>query len=263
MALIKKHITKSLQAGVTLIEMLVVVGIIALVSSVLIFNYSDFSTNVSVRNLSQEIALAVRKAQTYATSVRPIEGLNGISSRTFPAFGVSFNISDIPLSPSVATPNSHQFILFADTFVDSRDQDAGHYEHTDRCGAPAPGDECLESFTFNTADKITSICGSSDGSRPSCYSSAIVDITYRRPSPDAIICMTGITPASSGTSIPGGGGRNELVKNESVPLDGQPSGRPGVRFESCSVSHVVVNLESAKGLKRSVTIWNTGQISVQ
>ena len=184
-----------------------------------------------MRNLSQEIALAVRKAQTYATSVRQIEGTT-ISTKAFPAYGISFAVSSNLVPPNNLTPGPRQFILFADNFTGIGDPSRGFYNYlNDRaCGDLADGNECLESFAINTADRITSICGAVSGRlnlNTDCYTDAQVDITYRRPSPDAVICLT-------------------------TPID-----------QVCSIPYVVINLESAKGLKRSVSIWNTGQISVQ
>ncbi len=215
-----------LQAGVTLIEMIVVVAIIAAVSSVIIFNYSDFSTNVSVRNLAQEVALSIRKAQTYATSARPIEGLSGVDSQTFPGYGISFAVDGPLTPPDPMTPGPKQFVLFAQTGSNGQNL----YEKGTQCGNPAPDDECLESFTITTADKISSICAVVvSGSRPACFTDdADVAITFERPSPDAVICM-----------------------------------RSNTAEYLCDIPYVTLNLESAKGLKRSVTVWSTGQISVQ
>ena len=245
---------KNLQAGVTLIEMVVVVAIIALVSSVMIFNYSDFSTNVSVRNLSQEIALSVRKAQTYATSVRPIEGLSGVDSKTFPGYGISFAVNDQLVAPDDMTPGPRQFILYADASDVSQADDAYIYNQGSTCGSPVVGDECLESFGISTADRIVSICGSptsTRGSRAQCYTEGKVDITFRRPSPDAMICMSARYPETNDGGLDNGG--------DVGPVD---IGSPEL-FESCNIPYVTINLESAKGLRRSVSIWTTGQISVQ
>ncbi len=228
--MVKHRFYNKLQAGVTVIEMVVVVGIIALVSGVMIFNYSDFSTNVSVRNLAQEIALSVRKAQTYATSVRSIEGLNGVNSKAFPGYGISFAVSNNPVVPDEITPGPRQFVLFADANLDSNDLSGiNRYEKGTSCGTPSFLDECLESFTINTADKVQSICVNENTSRSRCYTDdARLDVTFRRPSPDATICVSTST------------------------VDGD-----------CSISYAVITLESAKGLQRKVLVWNTGQISVQ
>ncbi len=216
-------LTNSLQAGVTLIEMVVVVGIIALVSSVIIFNYSDFSTNVSLRNLSQDIALSVRKAQTYATSVHTLEGLSGVSTRTYKGYGISFAVAPAySTSNDEYLPNSKQFILFADT------EPNGIYDPGDECESPIPTNECLETFNINTSDNIVEVCGVINGNEI-CAEEGVIDITYRRPSPDASICYRE-DPDSSACQ---------------------------------NVSAAIIKIQSAKGLLRSVTVFNTGQISVQ
>ncbi len=208
---------RTTQAGVTLIEMIIVVGIIAVVSSVVMFNYSDFSTNVSIRNLSQEIALAIRKSQAYATSVHTIDGLS-VDSRTFQGYGISFAPNLAPRFDSDGAPSTKRFILFADT-----EQANSEYEDGGRCGDPAPGNECVETFDILTSDKIIKICN-----RTSCSDDARVDISFHRPSPDATICYRATY--------------DDPCVNTSV---------------------ATIWLESAKGLQRSVSVYTTGQISVQ
>lgn len=207
--------------------MLVVVAIIAVVSSVLLFNYSNFSTNVSVRNLTQEIALSVRKSQTYATSVRTLDSTN-LSSKTFPGFGIAFSAyGNAAAGPTVPSPS--QFVLFADTNVTPGNSGAGVYDDNGVCGNPMPGSECVEVFTINSADRITQICTGPSGTAP-CYDStnnATLYATFRRPSPDAVLCM----------------------KVNGI-LD-------------CSIGSATLELKSAKNLIRHVQIFNTGQISVQ
>jgi prepilin-type N-terminal cleavage/methylation domain-containing protein len=229
-------IIKRSQAGVTLIEMLVVVAIIAVVSSVIMFNYSDFSTNVSVRTLSQEIALAIRKSQTYATSVRSVDGTTIQDSSAYAGYGISFSTNDTPTDQYF--PSSRRFVLFVDIPVGSGTESdyAGTYTQTQSqpCGAPtSSSNECIESFDITTADKIVAICASPDASTYSstdlstCVSKGSVDISFKRPSPDAKILYT----SENGTST--------------------------------QAAYAQLIIESAKGLKRAVTVWNTGQISVQ
>ncbi len=221
------------QVGVTLVEMMVVVGIIAIVSSIMLFNYSDFSTNVSIRTLSQDVALATRKAQAYATSVRTIDGLS-VSSRTFPAYGISFSVdqSGVGGASSDTLPGAKRFILFADIPSAGGRVPDGIYTHVSgtRCGEPMFDSECIESFGITTADRIVGICtsdndSSTDADPYNCPTSGTVDITYRRPNLDAVITARG---------------RSDRL-----------------------VSYAKIIFESAKGLRRAVVIWNTGQISVQ
>lgn len=228
---IKKH----LQAGVTLIEMLVVVAIIAIVSSVIMFNYSDFSSNVSVRNLSQEVALAIRKAQTYATSVRSVDGTAIVDSSAYAGYGISFSTNDIAADQYL--PSNKRFMLFVDipegSGTDSEYTGTYTQVQSQACGTPTSSyNECIESFGITTSDKILAICGGTDVASYSsdvstCTSVGSVDISFKRPSPDAKIIYT--------------------------PQNGTP-----IRS-----AYAQIVLESAKGLKRAITVWNTGQISVQ
>ncbi len=221
---------KNMQQGVTLIEMIVVVAIIAMVSSVIIFNYSDFSSNVSLRNLTQDVALNIRRAQTYATSVRPIEALDGQSSRNFSGYGVSFGVGEYASSP--ADPMQKQFVLFADIPEYTGATPDKQYQEGQECGNPLPNSECIESIGINTADKIVAICTSntpgydlaSDPTGTTCQATGQVDITFIRPNLDAYI------------------------------FDRQAN-------RDSSFAKIV--FVSAKGLRHAVTVWNTGQISVQ
>ena len=215
-------LTDGLNRGVTLIEMLVVVAIVALVSTVIIFNYSDFSNNVSVRALAQEVALGVRKAQTYATSVRNVDGTTGNSS-LYPAYGISFAIKQT----SKTSPYEKQFVLFADIPDNGEKVGDGVYNTKDSCGTPQFGDECAEMFNITSADKIVKLCTTTGGAKEDCFTDKAVDIVFRRPSPDANICIDS-------------GGVCQTEKP----------------------AYVKIVIESAKGLQKTITVWNTGQISV-
>ncbi len=211
-----------LNDGLTLIEMIVVIAIFAIVSSVLLFNYSSFRGNVSLRNLSQEVAIAVRKAQTYATSVH---GINiDSTTRDYPAFGMAFATGS---GAPVTTPDEKQFMLFADIPPNGSTLGNSIYDHSSlNCGAVTLGDECVESFQISSSDKISniSVCTISN-----CSNVAALNILFHRPNPDALFC---------------------------VPV--------GSACDGNTYSSAVVTLQSADGSRtRSISVWNTGQISVQ
>lgn len=202
--------------------MIVVVGIISLISSVLIFNYSDFRTNVSIRNLTQDIALSLRKAQTYATSVQSLG--DGSSSEDFPSYGMSFSPSQTQGAEFI--PYNKKFVLFADIPVSNQKYDSTGV----LCGTPSATDECVEAISITTPDKIVAICTDSTGAEV-CSSTGLLDVTFQRPSPDAIICY-----------------------------------RAGGYGDSCApgaASYAKVVLQSAAGISRNILIWNTGQIAIQ
>lgn len=209
------------QSGVTLIELIVVIAIFSVVSSILLFNYSDFSTNVSIRNLSQDVALTIRKSQTSATSVQGITGSGSV--RSYPAYGIVFSLEGNSTS---FLPNSKRFVVFADVIPASGQIPNKKYDSDGTCGSVHEGGECLEAISISSADRLVSIETDATG----VVSSGTVSITFRRPSPDAIICY-----------IPSG--QSDCISQ--IP------------------SYVKLVLQSAKGLQRTVSVWNTGQINVQ
>lgn len=81
-----------MQQGFTLIELVVILTIFAVMSSVLLFNFKGFNKNVERSNLAQDIALLVRKAQSYGISsstlnINTLIDTNTIASR----YGLSFH----------------------------------------------------------------------------------------------------------------------------------------------------------------------------
>jgi prepilin-type N-terminal cleavage/methylation domain-containing protein len=218
------------KAGFTIIEMLIVVAIFAVVATVLLFNYRDFSNNVSVRNLAEETGLAVRKSQSYATSIHSIAGTNGALSDTYPAYGVSFSVNTT--GAQTYDPTVTSFALFADISPSNNTVTNNLYDNNGSCGSPSNGQECLESFGLKDLDTIVSLCTDVPSSN-SCFTpqtGGTVNVVFHRPNPDAVICVV----------APGNGG-------------------------ACSAqmaSYLKVTVASVKGLQHVITIWNTGQISI-
>lgn len=216
--------------GFTIIEMLIVVAIFAVVATILLFNYRDFSNNVSVRNLAEEIGLSVRKAQSYATSVHSIAGTNGAMSDMFPAYGVSFSVNSS--GSQLYDPTVTSFALFADVSPNSNTVTNNLYDNNGTCGNPQTGQECVESLGLTDLDTVVSLC-TDVPSANSCFTpqgGGTVNVVFHRPNPDAVICV--VAPGSGGV------------------CSGQMA------------SYLKVTVQSAKGLKHVITIWNTGQISV-
>jgi len=214
---------KKSQQGFTLIEMLVVIAIFAVVSTVLLFHYSDFSTNVGVANLAEEIGLSIRKAQTYATSVRSIDGTDSVMSDMFPAYGISFSVN--ATSSKLYDPTASGFVLFADAVPSGQTTNDDIYENNGTCGNPAVGSECVENFGITGGNVITSLCTGTD-SGDNCDNKT-VNVVFRRPDPDAVICV--------------------------------PDGLGGC---GPAVSDLKVTVQSVKGITHVITVWNTGQISI-
>ena len=85
--------------GMSYVELIVVLSIFSVMTSVVLFNYGEFQAKVDIKNLASDIALKVVEAQKAALSGK-------LSTQDFapkPSYGVYFNIS-----PSTS------FIYFAD-----------------------------------------------------------------------------------------------------------------------------------------------------
>jgi prepilin-type N-terminal cleavage/methylation domain-containing protein len=253
-------VKRNLQQGVTLVEMLIVVGIFAVVAAILLFNFSSFSTNVTARNLAQDVALSIRKAQTYATSVNKV-ALN-LTTDQYPAYGATFSIAPVTTSSTTNYPPTRKkFLIFADISTTGSNSPNNLYDYNSStsvtCGTiinttyTGPGggvaNECVESLVISSSDQITEICADTDcyklsstGAVQFCAGTTCtnttnarpdINIVFKRPSPEPTFCFVERV------------GSVYQCKNKVY-------------------SSVKITVTSAKGAKRLVEIWNTGQISI-
>ena len=153
----------------TLIELIVVMAIFTIISSITIFNYGRFSSNLIVTNLAYEAALAVRQAQVYGISVKQTKASQGITGREnfTAAYGVSFDKTDL-----------QNFYLFSDA-----DNDNKRY---------ADGTEDEESFSMNGTNYIKRFCLTYSGSSGAVCNDdsnglTSISIIFKRPDLDAKI----------------------------------------------------------------------------
>jgi hypothetical protein len=146
--------------------MLAVIGIMALLSTLILANNTRFGGTVILQNLSYEIALSIRQAQVYGISVRRF-GADTYAR----AYGIHFD-----------TANPSNYEIFADV-LSPRD---GVY------GCPNPGAECelLQSLRMISGYRLNALYATS-GSTETAVNS--LDITFQRPEPDAYITKNGET----------------------------------------------------------------------
>jgi len=155
---------KNVSRGFTLVELIVSISIFAMMTALVVAKYGNFNQSVLLTNLAYDMALTIRTAQTYGVSVRRQSG-----SFQSP-YGVNFNLS---------VPTQSQFIFFADV-----DPSNGLYDGND---------VILNTYTLKRGAKIQDVC---IGTGPlDCHQESILNITYKRPDPDAIICSNScLTP---------------------------------------------------------------------
>lgn len=174
-------------AGMTLVELLVVLAIFLMVAGLTIFDYGKFRSNVSLQNLADDIALSVRRAQNYAIGVHS-------SGSTFSnGYGIHFSTANPSLLDARAG-STKSFIIFSD--LPPADRIYNYPMSTSNIcsvSTSVPGDECIDMLNISTSDIISAICPNS----ANC-DDGYADITFLRPDPDATICVGPVGGLCSG-----------------------------------------------------------------
>jgi prepilin-type N-terminal cleavage/methylation domain-containing protein len=162
--------------GFTYVELIVVLSIFAIMTSIVIFNYGAYQANVDIKVMANDIALKIVQAQKDA-----VNGVTNDLSFTSgkPSYGVYFP----PYSIS-----SKDFYFFADL-------DGNHLYTNSSCNNPTP-DACLADVKITEGgDYISSIlnCGSTcGGSHSSPQQLSDLAITFTRPESEAVFYSSSI-----------------------------------------------------------------------
>jgi len=150
---------------------------------VFLFKQQQFNSSTLLRTLSYSIALSVRQAQVYGTSVRELDTTTVSATPTFaPAFGLYF-------SGTSATT----YVLFADI---------------DNNGQFDPATEAIETFTLPSGYFINGVCTVLANGTKRCTSGTLdtsgvatithMHILFKRPNPEAVF-----NAYNGGSTIPG------------------------------------------------------------
>jgi prepilin-type N-terminal cleavage/methylation domain-containing protein len=139
--------------GVTLVELLVVLGIIGVLTSVVITSRGSFNKTILLTNTAFDIALTIRSAETFGLGSRAT-----LSNVANAGYGVHF----------VATPAvpGTSFTLFADTNAPPSTchptpggPGAGSPTETPGdCAYTSPGDEIVQTYELGNGMKINDMC---------------------------------------------------------------------------------------------------------
>jgi len=216
--------------GFTVVELLVTVSIFTIVMSIILANYPQFNSRIVLENMAHQIALSIREAQVYGTSVREL-----IGTQEFPSYGVHFCKDNCATNdPS----DARTFVLFADLLPgsDPTNNDKMYNGATD---CSASGGECVEQFSMQGANTIVHLCGNVQEAGVADIDTAIsdgycdmdvLDVAFTRPNPEAYII----------------GDADNLPPSSSNPL-----------------ADAEIVIESPKGDREVIIVWSTGQISVE
>lgn len=145
----------------TLIELMVVIAIFTLISSMVLANHSRFNGSVLLGSLAYDIALSIREAQVYGLSVRQF------ASDDFQiGYGIHFDSNDLD-----------SYTFFVDRNANKR--------------FDADTDSILKLYTLNYSHHVKRFCGVATSGAETCSDSESpiqnLDIVFFRPNPDANI----------------------------------------------------------------------------
>jgi prepilin-type N-terminal cleavage/methylation domain-containing protein len=148
--------------GFTLIELVVVIAIMVVITAAVLLKQSRFDSSTLLRSLSYSVALTIRSAQVYGTSVRSVSTTG--TAVFAPAYGVYFS-------------NATSYMLFADL------NNNGVYD--------SATDAVVQTYQIGAGFQISKFCGILTGGTRHCSTDASSPITwlniyFKRPVPDAL-----------------------------------------------------------------------------
>lgn len=180
-----------------------VIVIFTVISSVVIFRQSKFSSDILITNLAYQLALEVRQAQTYGIGVRAVAS---VSSKFKYGYGIHLGPDSVDRQALFPSNPSSSFILFVDSYDLGINPDGNDRIYGEGNPPTDDFDEHLETFKLPGGNTITDYCYGTGDARTTlfCKSDAVagpktIDVTFVRPRPDAHITTDGqSTPEYAG-----------------------------------------------------------------
>ena len=133
---------KNFNAGMTYVELIVVLSIFSVMSAIMLFDYNKFEGKVDIKNLANDIAIKAIEAQKSATAGRlPPSGSYAAGWK--PSYGLYFKLG----SPG----DNKTFLYFTDL------NQSGDFLDPLFCPTPGNGGECLEKISITKGNTITEL----------------------------------------------------------------------------------------------------------
>jgi prepilin-type N-terminal cleavage/methylation domain-containing protein len=171
----------------TLVELIVVVGIITVISAIVFQNGNKFNDTIALQSVAQDVSLALREAQVNGTSVRDTTNTGNFTAGS----GIVFDVS-----------NPGYIMVFNDA------NGNGVYDGGTACDGT---DECVDKIVLRSGVKILSVCGYNGTPTPVCSRTfRTLQALFIRPSLSDTITIT-TTSGGFGAGGPWIGGQLILV----------------------------------------------------
>ncbi len=172
--------------GFTLIEMLVVLAIMTIITSIVLFGQGTFNRSISLTDTAYTIALSVRQAQSLGLSSRIFSGVQNAGYGTHFARGSNSYIVFADTQKPGSNPPPATCLLSSGSTPDTKPGNCLY----DAITSP---DAIFQTYSLNKGFTIKRFCGKqSTGGAQVCSddsSSPIdgLDIVYVRPNPESIM----------------------------------------------------------------------------
>lgn len=154
--------------GFTLIELLVSLAIMAVITTVIMFNQGNYTDAAALRNAADDLGLTFTEAQTYGIAVRERQA---DSSDFTSAYGVSITL----LEQGAQTG----YISFFDRNANE------YYDSGWGCPPAETGSECRGKTIFPRGAYVESFCILRSSGGDICNNVSRVDVAFHRPNPEA------------------------------------------------------------------------------
>lgn len=167
------------RGGFTIVELLLTFSIYAIIASIVIANYRDYSANAISAKAPEDIILALRQAQVYGAGGKENPAICETRNSAGDLISSSFFDCRYGVSFSAADATKKGFTVFVDV-NDNKVYDGG--------------DTIVETVTWKDPSLITAIeCLRTSGVNVIC-AGGVLNVTFKRPSPDAIV--NDVTPGA-------------------------------------------------------------------
>jgi len=167
--------TYKLNRGMTYVELIIVLSIFSVMSSIVLFNYGKFQAKVDIKNLANDIALKIVQSQKDAISGK-LSTTQPTSRSWKPSYGVYFNSIE-----------NKSFIYFID--LEDPEQN-GLYNTLSLC--PSDIDECIDKINITKGNNISNLQVFYPIGTPNPPSENDLSIVFTRPSSGAVISSNGL-----------------------------------------------------------------------
>jgi len=203
---------RSYKKGFSLVELIVSLGIVAVILSLVLSNQSKYTDGTALTGLADDIGLQLSQAQIYGISVR--EFSPGTSEFEI-AYGMEFNLT--------SSGSKSSYIYFAD-------RGAGNYVYDSGWSCPTDsGSECISKTEITRGNTVSSLCAIPN-SGPAFCEIGRLDITFLRPLPEANFIFYDLN---------------------------------GSYLSLSNIKGAKIVVSSPSGATRTVSVYSSGQISVQ